>query len=328
MYNKGPFPDRCLSQWWSSPVIDQTGHQTSDGCTTDITKNPNYSTWSNTVMTTDDLKHIFTQMKTAKDNTSSMACYGKAIYDVQKISTVTAEQPPLSTGQKIWSEDSHYYLELQEDGSLALKGNVDSKVLWTSTDLINDLLNTDTTTLDTPSTTPIGKSSFEDAPTTTAQTGFVKPYKAGMTPEGNFVISDANGKTVWETGTVGKGNKLAFDVTTKPVTIKIVSIDGIVLWISSCTAEKGPYTRNCLVKWWTAQDSSSGADGCATDITLNPNYTDWTTKEVLASDVKDEISKLKHIQDESSTEACYGTSKFNKYHIIELDSGESLSSIS
>lgn len=172
----GPFTENCLKQWWSDK-----------GCTTTITNNSNYTSWSSNTSTATAMQSTFNTLATTQDEASSQACYQLSVFDKYKLSTINSGQSLSSTpsssaywnpdGQRLWSPDgTSYYLALQKNGNLAVYNNIGAAVSYRNN-----------------SGTIIWQ-------TNTAGQG-TAPYKAQMDTDGDFVIYDSVNTKLWRSYT-------------------------------------------------------------------------------------------------------------------------------
>ena len=273
---QGPFTSECLKKWWADK-----------GCTADITKTTNYSTWLANTGTSTAMQTSFNTLATTKDNVSCFLCYGVSAFQKYKMSklesgvSLSSVSSVYTNGDRLWSPDeTSYYLTFTSDGDLVVK-NSSGTTTWSA-----------------------GASDGSS------------PYSLKIV-NGNLLLNNTYGSTYWS---IMEGTAIYLTIDNNGV-LRLYNSSSVV-WISDCSKlTNGPFTENCMKQWWMDK-------GCTTDTTKYTNYYSWKSDTGTGTAMQNKINTLATTQDETSSQACYGISMYEKYKFSTLSSGAVISSTS
>lgn len=203
---QGPFSPGCLKQWWADK-----------GCTADITKTTNYSTWLANTGTSTAMQTSFNTLATTKDNVSSFLCYGVSAFQKYKMSklesgvSLSSVSSIYTNGDRLWSPDeTSYYLTFTSDGDLVVK-NSSGTITWSA-------------------------GASDDS----------SPYSLKI-ENGNLLLNNTYGSTYWS---IMEGTAIYLTIDNNGV-LRLYNSSSVV-WISDCSKlTNGPFTENCMKQWWT-----------------------------------------------------------------------------
>ncbi len=202
---QGPFTSECLKKWWADK-----------GCTADITKTTNYSTWLANTGTSTAMQTSFNTLATTKDNVSCFLCYGVSAFQKYKMSklesgvSLSSVSSVYTNGDRLWSPDeTSYYLTFTSDGDLVVK-NSSGTTTWSA-----------------------GASDGSS------------PYSLKIV-NGNLLLNNTYGSTYWS---IMEGTAIYLTIDNNGV-LRLYNSSSVV-WISDCSKlTNGPFTENCMKQWW------------------------------------------------------------------------------